>query len=77
MKRTGVLILLYGFCIVDLFSQIPNGAKETFHLKIEQENRFYISKFQATSLPDSSRWSDILITNGAMIESAFKSVTLV
>lgn len=76
MKKKGLLILIYGFCIIDLFSQIPNGAKKTFHLKIEQENRFYISKCQSTSLPDSSRWSNILITNGAMVELAFKSITL-
>lgn len=76
MIRKVLLILIGGFCIIDLFSQIPNGAKETFHLKIEQENRFYISKLQATTLPDSSRWSDVLMTNGAMIELAFKSVTL-
>ena len=76
MKKKGLIILIYGFCIIDLFSQIPNGAKKTFHLKIEQENRFYISKCKATSLPDSSRWSDILMTNGAMVELAFKSLTL-
>ena len=76
MKKKGLLILICGFCIIDLFSQIPNGAKETFHLKIEQENRFYISKCQATSLPESSIWSNILMTNGAMVEFAFKSITL-
>lgn len=76
MKKKGLLILIYGFCIIDLFSQIPNAAKKTFHLKIEQENRFYISKCQATFLPDSTRWSDILMTNGAMVEFAYKSITL-
>lgn len=76
MKKEGLIILICGFCIIDLFSQIPNGVKETFHLKIEQENRFFISKCQATLLPDSSRWSNILMSNGAMVELAFKSVTL-
>lgn len=76
MRKRGILILIYGFCILDLFCQMSNGAKETFHLKVEQENRFYISKYQATLLPDSSRWSNILMTNGAMVELAFKSITL-
>lgn len=76
MKKKGLLILICGFYTINLFSQIPNGAKEIFHLKIEQENRFYISKCQAISLPDSSRWSNTLMTNGAMVELAFKSITL-
>ena len=76
MKKKGMLILIYGFCIIDLFSQIPNGAKETIHLKIEQENRLYISKCQATSFPYNSRWSNILMSNGALVELAFKSITL-
>jgi len=76
MKKKGLLILICGFCIIDLFSQIPNGAKEIFHLKVEQENRFYISKYQAIQFHDSSRWSNILMTNGAMVELAFKSITL-
>lgn len=76
MRKRGILILIYGFCILDLFCQMPNGAKETFHLKVEQENRFYISKCQATFLADSTRWSDILMTNGAMVELAYKNITL-
>jgi len=75
MNKKIILILIYEFCTIGLFSQIPNGAKETFHLKVEQENRFYISKVHAISLPDSSRWSNILMTNGAMVELAFKSIT--
>jgi len=76
MKKKGLIILIYGFCIIDLFSQIPNGAKETFHLRIEQENRFYISKCLETSFPYRSSWSNILMTNGAMIELAFSKITL-
>lgn len=76
MNRKVLIILICGFCIIDLFSQIPNGAKETFHLKIEQENRFYISICQATSSPHNSRLSNILMTNGAMLEIAVRSITL-
>jgi len=76
MKKKVLIILIYGFCIIDLFSQIPTGAKETFHLRIEQENRFYISRCLETSIPYNSRWSNILMTNGAMIELAFSKITL-
>lgn len=75
MKRKVLIILISGLCITNSFSQIQNGTKETFHLKIEQENRFYVSRCQAVLLPDSSRFSNILLTNGAMVELGFKSVT--
>lgn len=76
MKKKVLIILIYGFCILDLFSQIPNGSKETFHLKIQQENRFYISKCQSILLNESPIWTNILMTNGALVELAFKSITL-
>jgi len=76
MKKKGLIILICGFCIIDLFSQMPNWAKEAFHIKVEQENRFYISNCQATALSGNSRWSDILMTNGAMLELAVKSITI-
>jgi len=76
MKKKVLIIIICGFCFINLFSQIPNGAKETFHLKIEQENRFYISKCQAIISSNGSRWSNILMTNGAMVELAFKKITL-
>ena len=61
---------------IALHAQVPNGAKEAFHLRLEQVNRFYFAKCQAVTIPDSSRWSRALITNGALIELGYKSVTL-
>lgn len=76
MKSIVLVILIQLFCIVNVFSQIPNGAKKTIHYKVAQENRVYISKGQAVLLADSSRWSNVMMTNGALVEFAFGHLTL-
>lgn len=76
MKKRGLIILISIFCITGLFSKTPNGAKEIFHLKVEQENRFFISHIQSENIFKSSSWSDIYMTNGAMLEFSFKSFTI-
>lgn len=75
MNRKIALILFYGFYAINMFAQIPNGAKETFHLRIAQENRFIKSKYQTVYFPENSQWSN-LISNGAMVELAYKKFTL-
>lgn len=76
MKSKVLVILFQLFCIVNVFSQIPNGAKKTIHIRVVEEYRYGISKFQAVLLPDSSRISSLLMTNGSMLELAYGHFTL-
>lgn len=59
-----------------LFSQMPSGAKENFHVRIAQENRFYISKCKVIYMPTETKWSNIMRSSGKMVELAYKGVTI-
>jgi len=58
------------------FAQLPAGAKETFHLKVEQENRFCLLSYKDYGALNNSGWLEVMMTNGAMVEFGIKQFTL-
>jgi len=69
------LILLFTGCLLTTYAQMPIGAKETFHLKIEQENRanLYMSELMGIN---GNKSTGIKISNGAMLELGYRQVTI-
>jgi len=76
LLRKVSLIVISGFSIVTLFAEVPNGAKETFHLKIEQENRFCFSSYQENLSTNHATSLEINRSNGVLVEIALKQITL-
>jgi len=74
LQRKVCFIVISGFCIVTLFAQVPTGAKENIHLKIEQENRLNFTEYQEIGIT-SSRTKEYTWANGALIEIALHHVT--
>ncbi|MDP4240817.1 MAG: hypothetical protein Q8904_15245 [Bacteroidota bacterium] len=76
LQRKICLIVISGFSVLALFAEVPNGAKETFHLKIEQENRFCLSSYQKITPTNSATSLEINRSNGVLLEIAVKQFTL-
>lgn len=76
MKRKIIIFLICGVFSFNLFSQIPVNATETFHVKIEQENRLYTSIYWTDSHNDFTKWSEFNATNGGMLELSLYSYTI-
>src|ERR1035437_7823983 len=74
MNRKHSLILIFSFFLLRTFAQMPNGAKETFHLKVEQENRFCYNDYQQNGLNAPQR-SEIIMSNGELVELAISQIT--
>jgi len=74
LQRKVCMMVIAGFSAITLMAQVPYGAKENFHLKIEQENRFCLSAYQQTGLNGTSG-TELTLSNGAMVEIAIKQVT--
>jgi|GEM_PF-3456554 len=68
------LILIFSIPFLSSFAQLPTGAKETFHFKIEQENRICLTNYQMDGGANTQR-SELSMSNGALLEIAIRRVT--
>jgi len=74
-RKIGLILMLVG-CYLTAFAQLPVGAKETFHFKIEQENRFSQYTHQEGNGYNSYHITGTNMSYGALIELSYRQVTL-
>ena len=74
-RKIGLILMLVCSYLTS-FAQLPVGAKETFHLKIEQENRLSQYSHQGGNSYNSYKITGTNMSYGALIELSYRQVTL-